>query len=104
MGDAIVNYARGPGRHSSCRCGSASRWVSPFHTRLTRWAATTSFLGSRVSSHHCAVIDTDPTSAWAYSGARSESRPRRAKSPAKIELTWLTASFSRLEYVPELIE
>src|SRR6202035_4508277 len=99
----LVVPRSGLGRYSFCRCGSASRWVRPFHIRLTRCAATTSFLGSRVSSHHCAVIDTEPTSACAYSGARSGSRPRLAKSPARMELTWLTASLSRLEEVPELI-
>src|SRR5579875_1177428 len=84
-------------RYSSSRVGSASRWVRPFQHRLTRCAATTSFLGSRASSHHWAVIDTEPTSAWAYSGAVSGSRPRRAKSPARMDDTWLTASLSRVE-------
>ena len=83
--------------YSPCNAGSASRWLRPFHIRFTRCAATTSLAGSRASSHHCAVIDTEPTSAWAYSGANSGSSPRRAKSSARIEDTWLTASLSRLE-------
>src|SRR5215831_12488526 len=49
--------------------GAFSSCDSPFQARLIRWAATTSTLGLRASSHHCPVTATIPTSIWAYIGA-----------------------------------
>ena len=47
------------------RVGLASRPDRPFHARLTRCAATSSFLNLRASSHHWPVSATMPTSIWA---------------------------------------
>src|SRR5690625_5461337 len=47
--------------------GDFSRAPSPNHDRFTIRAATTSFAGRRVSSHHCPVKATIPTSIWARS-------------------------------------
>ena len=47
----------------------ASSWDRPFQARLIRWAATSSSLGLRASSHHWPVNATMPTSIWAYIGA-----------------------------------
>jgi len=61
-----------------------------FHIRLTRWRRHF-FLGLRVSSHHCAVIDTERPVPARRAGPGSD--PGRAgEVPARIELTWLTAS------------
>ena len=49
--------------------GACSSCDSPFQARLIRWAATTSTLGLRASSHHCPVTATIPTSICAYIGA-----------------------------------
>ncbi|WP_338774252.1 TetR/AcrR family transcriptional regulator [Nocardia vulneris] len=60
-----VSHSSIPVRHSELRCGSASRWLSPFQHRFTRCTATTSFEGLRSSSHQVAAVATCPTSAWA---------------------------------------
>ena len=49
--------------------GRCSRWDSPFHARLTRWATTSSFFGLRASSHHWPVSAVMPTSICEYIGA-----------------------------------
>jgi len=68
--------------------------VRPFHIRLTRCAATTSFLGSLVSSHHWAVIDTDPP-APGRTAARVRVEAATEKSPARIDATCDTAPFEK---------
>ena len=41
-------------------CGFGFSWDRPFQARLTRWAATSSRLGLRASSHHWPVSATMP--------------------------------------------
>ena len=73
----------------------------PFQARLTIWAATSSLLMVRFSSHHCEGMATIPTSIWAYSGAVRGSMPWSENCEASSPETWMATSASSVEYVPE---
>ena len=61
------------------------------------WAATSSLLIERFSSHHWAGMATMPTSIWAYSGAVCGSRSWAANCEARIPETSMATSASSVE-------
>ena len=80
--------------------GLASSPVSPFHARLTTWAATSCFLNLREFSHHWPVRAIIPTSIWAYMGAALGSSLWLLNSAARMCSTWLAMSLIRLAKDP----
>ena len=61
------------------------------------WAAASSLLMARFSSHHHAGEETIPTSIWAYSGAVRGSIPWSENWEARMPETWMATSARSVE-------